>query len=165
MIKDITKAYSEVYEILQLLDKVYVNKIPQKFLNLIEKEKDINYIPNIRPNIPLENQHLLEDTINILAMLKIDYWCSDENEKLELIKFCCNSVKQLKSVLNILKIILKSFITISFKFIAISCFLSNASENEFSLFINRFVSKLLNRLPYKLYFSANLINKETKLLA
>lgn len=86
MIKDITKAYSEVYEILQLLDKVYVNKIPQKFLNLIEKEKDINYIPNIRPNIPLENQHLLEDTINILAMLKIDYWCSDENEKLELIK-------------------------------------------------------------------------------
>lgn len=86
MIKDITKAYSEVYEILQLLDKVYVNKIPQKFLNLIEKEKDINYIPNIRPNIPLENQYLLEDTINILAMLKIDYWCSDENEKLELIK-------------------------------------------------------------------------------
>ena len=53
------------------------------------------------------------------------------------IKFCCANGKTLKSVLNILKIILKSFITISFKLAAIVFFLSNARVNEFSLLINK----------------------------
>ena len=42
-------------------------------------------MPNINPDIALEEQNLLPDTINILAMLKLDYWCKDENEKNELI--------------------------------------------------------------------------------
>lgn len=81
----IRKAYSEIYEILQLLDDEFVDKVPKKFMEFIEKEKDNDYIPNIKPNVSLEEQELLEDTINILAMLKLDYWCENEAEKQELL--------------------------------------------------------------------------------
>lgn len=81
----IRKAYSEVYEILQLLDDEFIDKVPKKFMEFIEKEKDNDYIPNIKPNVSLEEQELLEDTINILAMLKLDYWCENEAEKQELL--------------------------------------------------------------------------------
>lgn len=81
----IRKAYSEVYEILQLLDDEFIDKVPKKFMEFIEKEKDNAYIPNIKPNVSLEEQELLEDTINILAMLKLDYWCENEAEKQELL--------------------------------------------------------------------------------
>lgn len=81
----INKAYSEIYEILQLLDDEFINKLPNKFIEFIEKEKDNEYVANINPNIPLEEQNLLSDTINILAMLKLDYWCT-EDEKQELLE-------------------------------------------------------------------------------
>lgn len=34
------KAYSEVYEILNLMDKIYLNKIPDKVKELINDERD-----------------------------------------------------------------------------------------------------------------------------
>lgn len=85
MSTNLNKAYSEVYEILKLLNNEYFNKVPKKFITFIEKGKDNNYIPNIKPDVPLEEQNLLQETIDILAMLKLDYWCSDENEKRELL--------------------------------------------------------------------------------
>lgn len=84
MSAEIKKAYSEIYEILQLLGSEFVDKIPNEFIEFIDKEKDNDYYPNIKKDIPLEEQNLLEDTINILAMLKLDYWCENEEEKEEL---------------------------------------------------------------------------------
>lgn len=84
MSAEIKKAYSEIYEILQLLGSEFVDKIPNEFIEFIDKEKDNDYYPNIKKDIPLEEQNLFEDTINILAMLKLDYWCENESEKEEL---------------------------------------------------------------------------------
>ena len=84
MSAEIKKAYSEVYEILQLLGSEFIDKVPNKFIEFIAKEKDNEYYQNIKKDIPLEEQNLLEDTINILAMLKLDYWCENEEEKEEL---------------------------------------------------------------------------------
>jgi len=95
----INKAYSEVYEILQLLDDEFINKLPKKFIEFIEKEKDYDYIVNIDPNIPLEEQNLLPDTINILAMLKLDYW-STEDEKQELLNILNQNEKEYQQELN-----------------------------------------------------------------
>lgn len=86
MSTDIRKAYSEIYQILQLLDNEFIDKIPNKLIEFIEREKDNNYNVIIKSDIPLEEQDLLEETINILAMLKLDYWCESENEKEELKK-------------------------------------------------------------------------------
>lgn len=77
---DLKRVYSEIYQILLYLGDEYINKIPEKFLDLIAKERDKKYKPNIVPNIPLENQELLEDTINILALLCMDYWYTEEEK-------------------------------------------------------------------------------------
>ncbi len=95
----INKAYSEVYEILQLLDDEFISKLPKKFIEFIEKEKDNEYITNINPQIPLEEQNLLADTVNILAMLKLDYW-STEDEKQELLSILNQNEKEYQAELN-----------------------------------------------------------------
>lgn len=95
----INKAYSEVYEILQLLDNEFISKLPKNFIEFIENEKDNDYIININPNIPLEEQNLLADTINILAMLKLDYW-STEDEKQELLSILHQNEKEYQAELN-----------------------------------------------------------------
>lgn len=97
---EIKKAYSAVYEILKLVDKEYFDKIPKKFVEFLEREKDNNYIPNINENIPLEEQKLLNDTINILAMIKLDYWCSSEEEKSELLKLLNENEKTYQENIN-----------------------------------------------------------------
>lgn len=97
---EIKRAYSEVYEILKLVDTEYFDKIPKKFVEFLKREKDNNYIPNINENIPLEEQKLLNDTINILAMIKLDYWCSSEEEKSELLKLLNENEKKHKEKIN-----------------------------------------------------------------
>ena len=82
---DLSKAYAEVYSILNFVDEYYVNKISSKFIEYIYHKKDDNYIPNIDMSIPLEEQELQEDTVNILAMIKYKYWCETEEEKQKLI--------------------------------------------------------------------------------
>ncbi len=94
MNSELNKAYSEVCYILKFLGNKYINKLPKKLLSLFEDNKNPKYIPNIKPNIPLEEQELLPDTINILAMLKLDYWCKNENEKEELVKLLTENEKK-----------------------------------------------------------------------
>lgn len=78
------KIYSEVYEILVLLGDRFINKLPNKLFDLIEKEKSSLYNPKYNLDIPLENQNVKEETIAIIALLKLKYWCESEEEKKEL---------------------------------------------------------------------------------
>lgn len=84
MENSINKAYAEVYEILQILGYEYIKEIPKKFLSFLRTNKDDEYIVIIDPEEPLEKQNLLEETINILALLKLNYWCKSQEEKEEL---------------------------------------------------------------------------------
>lgn len=80
------KSYSEVYEILNLMDSIYLYKIPDKVKELINNERDKEFKTNIATDIPLEKQELQRDTLTILAILYLNYWCESEQEKKELIK-------------------------------------------------------------------------------
>lgn len=82
---ELAKAYTEVYSILNYVDEYYVNKISSKFLEYIYNKKDNDYKPNIDMTIPLEEQNLLEDTVNMLAIIKYNYWCENSEEKQELV--------------------------------------------------------------------------------
>lgn len=75
------QAYSEVDEFLKLISKENRNKIPKKLREFLKEEKDINYIKGINPNVPIKNQELKEETLGIIALLNLQYWCEDENEK------------------------------------------------------------------------------------
>ena len=82
--KEIYKdAFAEVNEILKLMPKSMVEKIPNGFQQIIQDEKSSTYIPNIKE--PLEECSLLEETTIILALIYRDFLCDkDEKEKLKL---------------------------------------------------------------------------------
>ena len=86
MENNLKKAYSEIYEILNLMEKEYVNKVPPKLRDLFKMEKEDNFSVNINIDKPLENQNLQKDTLTILAILYINYWSESDEEKQELIK-------------------------------------------------------------------------------
>jgi len=79
--ENIKCAYSEVYEIINLMSYDLRSKIPSKFINLIMAQKDEKYIPKIARDIPLEEQNLREETISILAYLKLNCFCDNEEKK------------------------------------------------------------------------------------
>ena len=86
--------YAEVYEILSFMEQKYVDMIPLKLLELFKEEKEKEYKPNINPTIPLDEQNLQKKTLSILAMLNLNYWCEDENEKKELIALYAENDKR-----------------------------------------------------------------------
>ena len=77
-------AYSEVYEILKLLEDEYVYRIPEKIMNFFEEERDKEYKPIIDVNIPLDEQNLKRETMVLLSILNYNYWCDSEAEKKEI---------------------------------------------------------------------------------
>ena len=85
MNNDIASAYSEIDEILSKMEDRYVNKIPDKIRELIKKEKNNNYHPNIEFSEEILDNKLQWKTIAILAWLNLNYWCDDEEEKEKLI--------------------------------------------------------------------------------
>ena len=84
MKEDSSLAYSEIYEILKLIEDEYVNKIPKKIINFFEVERDKEYKPIIDVNIPLDEQNLKRETMVLLAILNYNYWCDSEEEKKEM---------------------------------------------------------------------------------
>ncbi len=88
------QAFSEVKCILDFLPIYYTKKIPKKILNIIDSLYDEEFKIIINPNIELKNQNFTEDTKNIIAVLKYNYWCKDDDEKENLAKmFKTNEIK------------------------------------------------------------------------
>ena len=73
MMLDTMMAYSEVYEILNLLDKEYKEKVPDKVRTFFEEERLKDYKPEIDVDTPLIDQNLKRDTIVLLAILNLNY--------------------------------------------------------------------------------------------
>lgn len=78
---DVAIAYAELDEILNLMNNKYLEKIPTKFKDFISREKDKEYINKIDINKPLEEQNLQRKTLVLLAVLRLNYWCENEEEK------------------------------------------------------------------------------------
>lgn len=78
------RIYSEVYELLNLFGDEYINKVPTNLWNMLKEQRDDTYSPQYIKNIPLYKQNIRKETIAILALLHLNYWCKDEKEKLEL---------------------------------------------------------------------------------
>ena len=100
MENELLKAYAEVDVILSYMKNTYVEKIPKKMRELFKNEKLQGYEPNINPKIPLDEQNLQGKTYSILAMLNLNYWCKDENEKKELIAIYAENDKKREAELR-----------------------------------------------------------------
>ncbi len=86
MINETKLAYAEVYEILELLEDEYRQRVPQKIREFFKEEKDKNYVPIIKADTSLLEQNLKRETFSILTILELNYWCDSEQEKEELLK-------------------------------------------------------------------------------
>ena len=81
MLMDNMIAYAEIDEILNLLEDKYREKVPEKVRTFFKEEKMFDYKPTIDVNTPLIQQNLKRETIVLLAILNINYWCENEEEK------------------------------------------------------------------------------------
>lgn len=96
----IRQAYTELDSFLELLDNYNRNKIPKKLRDFFKREKDKNYIKNINPNQPIKEQNLKKETLALIAMLNLQYWCEDENEKKRLIKIYAQNEEKYQAELK-----------------------------------------------------------------
>lgn len=80
------QAYSEVTEIINLLDEDDRKKIPLNLRKYFEKERDKKYNKTIDLSISMKEQGLKRETIAIIAMLNLNYICNDKSEKEKLQK-------------------------------------------------------------------------------
>ena len=80
------EAYAEVDSILELMDTKYLLEIPNQIREMFKTKKANNYTKKIVANIPLQEQNLYPETLEILAALNYHYWCKDEKKKKELLK-------------------------------------------------------------------------------
>lgn len=95
--------YSEVYEILNILGKKYIDKLPKDLYNLIDESRDKNIVVKIDGNNSIKNQNISNEAIEFICLLNLKYW-STAKEAEELIKiYNANEEKWRKEVNNIFK--------------------------------------------------------------
>ena len=78
--------YSEVYSILKMLGKEYMEKLPKTILKIIIESREENYNPKYDLSIPLKNQDINRKSIAMITLLHYNYWCETQEEKSKLKK-------------------------------------------------------------------------------
>ena len=86
MTKEYTETLTEVSEILNNMNENDINKIPKSIINYINKNKSNEYNFKIIPGIPFEEQKIKRETLALLAMFSLYYWCENPEEKNNLYK-------------------------------------------------------------------------------
>ena len=75
------KAFSETINIIEHMDEKLKLRIPNKFIEMLNNNKDDNYIVNIDYSKSINEQKLLRETRIILSLIYRDYICSIEERK------------------------------------------------------------------------------------
>lgn len=76
------RAYSELYAILQMLGKEYIDKIPEKIYKTIEKRKDDTYNPVYNDMEEVLEGRVKRKTVSILALLDYNYFSKSETDRM-----------------------------------------------------------------------------------
>ena len=61
------QSLTELNTIIHYMNIEYLKKIPQKFIDFINNNMDVNYKPNISQNIPINEQNIKQDTKVLLS--------------------------------------------------------------------------------------------------
>jgi len=81
MVMENMLAYAEIDEILNLLEDDYRERVPKKVRDFFKEEKIKDYHPEIDIEKPLIEQNLKRETMVLLAILNLNYWYENEEEK------------------------------------------------------------------------------------
>lgn len=76
------RAYKEV---LAILNALHLNNfVPENILTTMQREQDQTWEFEVNPELPMEEQNILNRSAALLSVIYIKYICDDENEKQEL---------------------------------------------------------------------------------
>ena len=78
---EFAEAASQTLEILNYMDKKYIDMIPKKFIEFLGKNKLPNYITNIDCTKDLSKIRLKRKTKSLLAIIYLNYWCNSTQKK------------------------------------------------------------------------------------
>lgn len=76
----INQAFTEVYDVINHMEIEMQEKIPQKFINLIKENRDLDYKLNINYKEDIKKQLLRESKV-ILSLIYRDFLCSKEKKE------------------------------------------------------------------------------------
>ena len=79
--KRFAEAFSEVLWYLKGINKQDYNKIPTKFIQYLNENSDKTYKNEFDYTKPLKELKLRQETIALIDMLYLNYWCDTEDEK------------------------------------------------------------------------------------
>lgn len=75
------KAYTEVNCLLKYLPQSYIDKLPKKLIELMQKQSNEQYNINIDTNKSLLEQGFSKKTKDLIAVIKYNYWSTDEEKQ------------------------------------------------------------------------------------
>lgn len=92
------EAYSEVLEVLRHMNKIYVDKIPKKLIMFFYDNCSLDY--EYRMTKPIEEEPLKDATIDILALLNLNYWSKISNKEELIMRYSINE-KDFQNQINL----------------------------------------------------------------
>lgn len=95
-----SKILSEVYAVIMASGQDYIDLIPEEVMEFITQKKDPYYTPLIDEDKALDEQGFEKETIAMIAVLKLNYWCETEQEKSELLAHLETNEQELQKQLG-----------------------------------------------------------------
>lgn len=98
-VKNIAKAYSEVYEFINILGNEYIEMLSPKVYANIKENRDFNYKPQINLENGMYEKTFSKEALVLIATLNLQFWCKNEEEKTKLMQiYEANSEKEKKEL-------------------------------------------------------------------
>lgn len=91
--------YSEVFEILSLMDKKVVMKIPEKILMNIKSRRNTKYKLNLTSDNLFDSNIISKEALKIIACLDVNYWMDKEKSQELRKKYYNNKIKNNTNVI------------------------------------------------------------------
>lgn len=77
---EFSEGISETLDILNHMDKTYIDRIPKKFIEFLNNNKSADYISNLDHSQKINEMNLKEKTKDILATIYMNYWCDSQQK-------------------------------------------------------------------------------------
>lgn len=72
---------SEVFDCINILGKKYIDKLPEKVYKELEENRDMDYVSKYNKNQGITEDTFSKEALNVLAILDLRYWCSEEERE------------------------------------------------------------------------------------
>ena len=92
--------FSEVYSVLDMLGNDFIKKVPTKIYKIIEDNRLKSYTPVYTFDTDLKKQNIKKESIAMIALLHLYFWCDSDLEKNKLENIFKDNEKKYKAMME-----------------------------------------------------------------